>query len=495
VRFYYNKIALLAQPFYLVIEGYRMTFRQPASLATILFLFTTSTVIANAADWPTYQHDNHRSGATDATLKPASFGPLWTWQSPHPPQPAWAGPAKWDAYAGLRNLKSMRNYDPVFHVVAVGDRVLWGSTVDDSVHCVEAATGKTSWKFTTDGPIRVAPACHDGRVYFGSDDGYAYCVALADGKLVWKHRPIDPEQKIINNGRFISRWPVRTGVVVDGKTAYFAASLLPWKSSYLCAVDAATGQPKGDGRYTQKIEALTFEGPLVASPQMLIAPQGRVAPQLFRRADGKRLGGLRGGGGSFVVLTDKKHILHGPGNKTGWITSSNPANRAQIASYKNANAMVVRGDRSYVLTDTQIRASDWVKRKHLWTASGAYPFSLILTHDHLIAGGRDEVAIFDAKAGRLVWKHSISGRAYWGAGCFKAHMRPLARRRISPARPTPSCWARRSLFARANTPPCDSTERPCQPGLPTTTIRRLCRRNSSQPKPGCRSTSRNSGAA
>ena len=412
MRFYYNKIALLAQPFYLVIEGYRMTFRQPASLATILFLFTTSTVIANAADWPTYQHDNHRSGATDATLKPASFGPLWTWQSPHPPQPAWAGPAKWDAYAGLRNLKSMRNYDPVFHVVAVGDRVLWGSTVDDSVHCVEAATGKTSWKFTTDGPIRVAPACHDGRVYFGSDDGYAYCVALADGKLVWKHRPIDPEQKIINNGRFISRWPVRTGVVVDGKTAYFAASLLPWKSSYLCAVDAATGQPKGDGRYTQKIEALTFEGPLVASPQMLIAPQGRVAPQLFRRADGKRLGGLRGGGGSFVVLTDKKHILHGPGNKTGWITSSNPANRAQIASYKNANAMVVRGDRSYVLTDTQIRASDWVKRKHLWTASGAYPFSLILTHDHLIAGGRDEVAIFDAKAGRLVWKHSISGRAY-----------------------------------------------------------------------------------
>ena len=30
-------------------------------------------------------------------------------------------------------------------------------------------------------------------------------------------------------------------LVSDG-TAYFAASLLPWKPTYLCAVDAATGE-------------------------------------------------------------------------------------------------------------------------------------------------------------------------------------------------------------------------------------------------------------
>ena len=39
-------------------------------------------------------------------------------------------------------------------------------------------------------------------------------------------------------------WPIRTGVTVMGDTAYFAASLLPWKESYLCAVDALTGLRK-----------------------------------------------------------------------------------------------------------------------------------------------------------------------------------------------------------------------------------------------------------
>ena len=33
---------------------------------------------------------------------------------------AWTGPAKWDSYANLRRLESMRNFDPAFFVVAVG---------------------------------------------------------------------------------------------------------------------------------------------------------------------------------------------------------------------------------------------------------------------------------------------------------------------------------------------------------------------------------------
>ncbi len=40
----------------------------------------------------------------------------WVWKSPQPPQTAWTGPAKWDAYSGNSGLQSMRNFDPCFYV-------------------------------------------------------------------------------------------------------------------------------------------------------------------------------------------------------------------------------------------------------------------------------------------------------------------------------------------------------------------------------------------
>ncbi|MEC9008835.1 MAG: hypothetical protein VX877_06195, partial [Planctomycetota bacterium] len=87
-----------------------MTARNWIALAWVLS--TASGLIA--ADWPTHLHDNRRSGATTETLKTRQLAPAWDWRSPEPPLPAWSGPARWDAYAGVRNLPSMRNYDPVF---------------------------------------------------------------------------------------------------------------------------------------------------------------------------------------------------------------------------------------------------------------------------------------------------------------------------------------------------------------------------------------------
>ena len=132
---------------------------------------------------------------------------------------------------------------------------------------------------------------------------------------------------------------------VGGGTAYFGASMLPWECSYLCAVDAETGKPEGDGRYLRKLEGeLTLEGPMLASAGQLVVPQGRIPPLLFRRGDGQPRGTLEGGGGCFVLITKDNQILHGPGNKTGWITQSNMQTRAKIASFANANAMVVADD-------------------------------------------------------------------------------------------------------------------------------------------------------
>ena len=90
-----------------------------------IFLISLVGIASNiqAEDWPTYQLNNNRNPHSFEVLKVARFGQQWRWKSPSPPSPAWSGPAKWDAYSGVRDLKSMRNYDPVFHTVAVGNRV------------------------------------------------------------------------------------------------------------------------------------------------------------------------------------------------------------------------------------------------------------------------------------------------------------------------------------------------------------------------------------
>jgi len=380
---------------------------------TCLIVIATGALL-HADDWPTFRHDNHRSGRTADTLPAKSLQQQWVWRSAAPPQPAWAGPAKWDAYHNIKLLRSMRNYDPVFHVVVAGGSVYFGSSVDDSVHCLDAATGKEKWSYTTDAPVRIAPSFAGGKLYFGSDDGFAYCLAAGDGSLVWRYSPAPAARRILNNGRLISPWPCRTGVLVDGRTAYFATGMLPWKKSYLCAVDAETGKPEGPARYARELSGMTMEGALLASANRLFAPQGRVPPLLFDRAGGKSLGplGKKGGGGCFVLLTDDAHLLHGPGNKAGWITDSNAVTRARVASFNGGNAMVVAGGTAYVLTDHSLAALDRSTRKPKWSKPCEYPYELIVAGETLFAGGRDAVAAFSAKDGTLLWKGKVAGKAY-----------------------------------------------------------------------------------
>ena len=367
---------------------------------------------AFAADWPTYQQNNRRNAHTDESLDVPQLTIQWTWTSSALPDPAWSGPAKWDAYAGIRGLRSMRNYDPVFHPISVKGAIWFGSTAYEGVYCLNASTGKVRWRFATEGPVRVAPTWLEGRLYFAADDGFAYCLDADSGALIWKFRPAPEVDKIVNNGRLIPFWPCRSGVLVDKQVAYFTASMLPWKTSYLCAVDALRGTPDGPGCFVREINEQTMEGPLVASPTRLIVPQGRVAPQLFARNDGKPLGALKGGGGSFVVLTNEDLILHGPGNKKGWITASNSATGETIATYKRGNAMVVANAISYMLTDDTLAATDVVRRKALWQTECDCGLSLILAGGTLFAGGVDKVAAFRARDGQRVWEREVSGSAY-----------------------------------------------------------------------------------
>lgn len=388
-------------------------------LVTVTAQFCLSSWSADSArcdDWPTWQHDQRRTGFSPAKIDIQKFGHDWSWQSPAPPQPAWHGPARWDAYAGIRGLPSMRSYDLVFHVTAADGRVFFASTVDDSVRCMEADSGKVKWIFTADAPIRIAPTVADGRVYFGSDDGLARCLDASSGKLLWQFRPLPAgEQRFLNNGRFISRYPCRTGIVVDKGKAWFSCSLLPWDESYLCCVDALTGKSDGPGMYVRKLRSKTLEGSPALSRDLILFPQGRVAPQAFARSDGRDLGQLKkSGGGSIVVVSADSTILHGPAtdSRKGGVAASNPKTLESVAGYGRANALVVSDRAAYLLNDHELIASELGSKKELFRVPCKFPYALIGAGDVLFAGGDDSVAVFSMRDGSLLSTHKVHGRAY-----------------------------------------------------------------------------------
>ncbi len=425
-----------------------------------------------ADDWPTFRHDNRRSAAT-AEVLPLPLQQLWTYRSPVPPQTAWSGPAPWDSYARKVPLAPMRLFDQALFVTAVDDKVLFGSSVDDAVRCLDAGTGEELWYFLTEGPVRLPPTQHDGNLYFGSDDGYAYCIDAADGSLVWKYQAAPEDRQIPSDGKLISPWPVRTGVLVQDGKAYFAASLLPWRDSYVCAVDAQTGSATEPGCYQVAHGKMTMQGTMMASSSGLYVSQGRLAPAAFKLGDGSLLGrfGANQQGGVFALLTPEDSLVHGRGIYQGGLWGD------AMGFFPGGNHMVVTTDRSYVHTDTQLIAMDrarmrplaaekkkWQARQgelekrlkqlgkdgpkeqiatingelqqakqevkrlgdeimacFLWKKPCQYPYDLILVGDVLFAGGEDAVAAFGTSDGELLWTGKVTGLAF-GLAAANGHL-------------------------------------------------------------------------
>ena len=142
---------------------------------------------ALAENWPVFRHDNQRSAVSAEELK-LPLGAAWTRTSVHPPQGAWPLPAAQNVYRHMRNLQATRASDTAFHPVVAGGKLYYGSSADDTLYCVDVASGATLWWFATEGPIRLAPAVAGGKVYVGSDDGRVYCLDAATGRLIWKIR-------------------------------------------------------------------------------------------------------------------------------------------------------------------------------------------------------------------------------------------------------------------------------------------------------------------
>ncbi|MEX0818552.1 MAG: PQQ-binding-like beta-propeller repeat protein, partial [Pirellulaceae bacterium] len=233
------------------------------------------------AEWPMWQADAARSGYTSATL-PDHLSRHWTWEPAHAPQPAWPRDER-------------MSFDRATQVIAVGGRVYFGSSVDGQVYSLDAATGELQWSFPTDGPIRFAPVAWQDRLYVVSDDGYLYCLKADSGALIdrWRGGPTD--DRVLGNGRIVSRWPARGGPVVFEDVLYWGAGIWQSEQIFIQALDLATHdvvwtndssggidmpQPHGGAQAKSGVSA---QGYLLADAERLFVPTGRAVPAAFTR--------------------------------------------------------------------------------------------------------------------------------------------------------------------------------------------------------------------
>jgi outer membrane protein assembly factor BamB len=240
-------------------------------------------------DWPQWRYDASRTAACPGRL-PDKLTLQWSRKYPAL-TPAWEDPVNQDRMP----------YDRVYEPVVSGSTLVFGSNRNDRVTALDTRTGREKWRFYCDGPVRFPAIASGDKVYFTSDDGFLYCLTLADGQLQWRKRGGPDSRKILGNGRLISAWPARGGPVLADGVVYWAASIWPLMGVFIHAVDAETGDAvwTNDGvgqmwlsqphNAADAFAGIAPQGAMAVAGDKLLVPGGRSVPACFDRATGKLL--------------------------------------------------------------------------------------------------------------------------------------------------------------------------------------------------------------
>lgn len=319
---------------------------------------------SRAADWPTYLNDHRRSGKSPETINtPLTL--KWKFVARQAPDTAWESPIPREV-EGYTEVDRV-DYDKAYQVVVSGRNVYFGSSSEDQVYCLDRDTGKVRWTFFTEGPVRLAPSVSSGRLYFGADDGWIYCLGAGDGELIWKALVGPDARKLLGNGRMISRWPVRTDVMVADGVAYCGAGVFPHEGVYVAAFDAESGallwRNSETGEENANRGRLSPQGYQLLSDDLLYVPSGRDLPAAFYRGDGRkkfqsnsswRASGIVGG--TYATLVDDQ-IITGANQNVAFDAQTG---RAGFGWFEGRR-MVVDGGTSYMADDESILAIDRAK--------------------------------------------------------------------------------------------------------------------------------------
>lgn len=394
---------------------------------------------ATAGEWPTYKHDLDRTSITDETLT-FPMRTAWEFVATQKPSPAWPEPY------GLLNRA---DFDYAPHPVIAAGIVCFGSTSDDSVRALDAKTGQEKWRFITGGPVRVAPqivvSASDAKVYFGSDDGFVYCVSAAAGKLIWKFRAAPEDERMAANHRMVSRWPVRSGAVVADGVVYCVAGIINMEGVYAYALDAETGKvvwrndmlgfvsvtmvdfpPSADlqkdqvGGHNGEFAANAAiganpDGPMLVHGNLLIIPNCNSNITTLDRKTGQviSLAGTTGSGGAGGTwLTIDKDVLYsygrhredvqsvratslgGPAPK-GWGANVVPQVRIIPSRKEGMQIIYARGKVSSIVRGAKLFAR--------------HAYGMAMTESALILGEENSVVAQDPQTERELWRVAVKG--------------------------------------------------------------------------------------
>ncbi len=170
---------------------------------------------ATESDWPTYRYANNRCGYSMSE----SGKNLET---------------SWTTDLGVKATQP----------IIVKDRLFISTPETNSIHALDAESGRKLWTFTAGGKSDTPPTWHKGRLLFGATDGYVYCLNADDGELVWRFRAAPLDRRMVHFERVESVWPVNGNILVQDGEAVFVAGRSVFMDGGLrfIRLDALTGE-------------------------------------------------------------------------------------------------------------------------------------------------------------------------------------------------------------------------------------------------------------
>jgi len=166
-------------------------------------------------DWPTYRSDPARSGRANTAVS-----------------------------TDLKRVWQTRLGGKLSSVVSAGGKVFVASVDTHTVYALDARSGKTLWQYTAGGRVDSPPTIYQGRVLFGSADGWVYCLRASDGELVWRFRAAPEDRRLMSFEQVESVWPVHGSVLVEDGVVYCVAGRLMFVDGgmRLLRLDPKTGR-------------------------------------------------------------------------------------------------------------------------------------------------------------------------------------------------------------------------------------------------------------
>lgn len=393
-------------------------------LLIIACVITTLVGRTFALDWPAHRGSIQRNSTTDETLS-FPMQKVWIYRSAQAPRPAWPEPPR---------LLNKLDFDYAAAPAIANGILYFGSSADDTIRALDANTGELKWRFTTGGPVRFAPQIYKGKLYATSDDGIVYCLDAATGTKVWTFTAAPEPDMYVGNRRMISRWPIRTGVLVDDDVAYTIAGVWPSEGIYAYALNAQTGEiiwvndnssipatrvwarwrphDPHAGEFTWA--GLTPQGILTATKRLIIVPLSNNSSTAFSRKTGALSGFAGLGSGNATTFMDGEFQYKMNWNRQGLLLFG--AHMPPIKGQKRKRAVNFKGDQLPQVSDAGSRhpfekhATGFITalvRNGKVYARRAY--GMVLSADTMLVGDDDAILALKAETQEEIWRAPVDG--------------------------------------------------------------------------------------